>query len=298
MKTLLTGSFGYFGIYVYDYLVSKEIDVLTVGRRDKNDIRCDLSTDIPKINTNNIDTVIHAAGKAHMIPKTPVEKQAFFDVNLKGTQNLLTALTNLPQLPKYFVFISSVAVYGIETGTNITEESPLLAKDSYGLSKIQSEQLVMNWCKNKNVTCTILRLPLLVGNNPPGNLGNMVKGIKKGYYFNIGGGKARKSMVLSKDVAQFVPIIATIGGIYNLTDGEHPSFERLSNCLAKKNVANLPLKVAHVIGLIGDIVGNISPINSLKIKKLTSDLIFDDSRARKIGWNPKTVLEYLKDNQL
>jgi hypothetical protein len=41
-----------------------------------------------------------------------------------------------------------------------------------------------------------LVLPLLVGENPRGNLGVMMRAIDKGYYFNIGGGKARKSMVL------------------------------------------------------------------------------------------------------
>lgn len=46
--------------------------------------------------------------------------------------------------------------------------------------------------KQHNVVCTILRLPLLVGTNPPGNLGAMIKGIARGYYFNIGGGKSKK----------------------------------------------------------------------------------------------------------
>jgi hypothetical protein len=37
-----------------------------------------------------------------------------------------------------------------------------------------------------------------------------------------------------------------------------------------------------------------APINSLKFKKITSDLTFDDKRAREVGWNPQSVLEYLK----
>lgn len=202
------------------------------------------------------------------------------------------------KIPKQFVFISSVSVYGLEYGINIDEYSLLNAKDPYGLSKIQAEQMVLDWCQNNKVVCTILRLPLLVGINPPGNLGAMLNAIKKGYYFNVGGGKAKKSMVLAEDVARFIPFIAPIGGIYNLTDGEHPTFSSLSKAIAKNPPPNLPLILAKIVGTIGDLLGSKAPLNSIKIKKITSDLTFDDSKARKKGWNPHSVVEYLKHHDL
>ena len=55
------------------------------------------------------DVVFHAAGKAHSIPKTEAEKQAFFDVNLQGTKNLYAALEKAG-IPTAFIFVSSVAV--------------------------------------------------------------------------------------------------------------------------------------------------------------------------------------------
>jgi hypothetical protein len=143
-----------------------------------------------------------------------------------------------------------------------------------------------------------LRLPLLVGKNPPGNLGTMIKAIKKGYYFNIGGGNSKKSMVLAEDVARFIPVIAPVGGTYNLTDGEHPSFSALSFAIANKKIINLPLFVVKIIGYLGDVIGAKAPINSTKVKKMTSDLTFDDSKAREMGWKPQPVLEYLKNNEL
>ena len=42
-------------------------------------------------------------------------------------------------VPKKFVFVSSVSVYGLDAGANINEEYPLLAKDAYGKSKIEAE---------------------------------------------------------------------------------------------------------------------------------------------------------------
>jgi nucleoside-diphosphate-sugar epimerase len=154
----------------------------------------------------------------------------------------------------------------------------------------------MKWCKQQNVVCTILRLPLLVGENPPGNLGAMIKAIDKGYYFNIGCGKARKSMVLAQDVAIFIPIVAPIGGTYNLTDGCHPDFNELSMAISKrknrKAPVNIPLFIARLMGFVGDLLGNKTPINSAKLKKITSDLTFDDTKAREMGWKSQEVLEW------
>lgn len=295
-KILLTGASGFLGKAISRHLVLQQAQLLTIGRQSSNHIVCDLSAEIPIINANSIDVVIHAAGKAHVVPKTIAQHQAFFEVNLKGTQNLLTALAQLPQLPKSFVFISSVAVYGKETGTNIAENTPLLAKDSYGLSKIQAEEFVATWCAKNNVICIILRLPLLAGSKPLGNLDAMIKGIQKGYYFNIAGGNAKKSMLLATDVAKVITKVSAIGGIYNLTDGYHPSFNELSNSIAqqldKPTPLNMPLWLTQLIAKFGDVLGKNAPINSAKLKKITSDLTFDDSKARNaFGWQPTPVLK-------
>jgi nucleoside-diphosphate-sugar epimerase len=292
MNILITGTTGFLGKQLGNQLSSNTIFKLN---RNIGDYHCDLSNVTP-IFQNSFDFVIHNAGKAHSVPKTNEEKEDFFKVNVNGTKNLLKGLE--ASIPKQFVFISSVSVYGLDQGEFINENNNLLAKDPYGVSKIQAEKLVQEWCKQHNVVCTILRLPLVVGANPPGNLGAMLKAIKKGIYFNIGGGKARKSMVLGEDVARFIPIIAPVGGIYNLSDGMHPSFADLSYVIAKKKMNNLPLIIVKIMGYIGDILGQKAPINSLKIKKITSDLTFDDSKSRKLGWNPQSVLEYLKNNDL
>lgn len=292
MNILLTGSSGFFGNIIVQKFNDQFLQTLN---RNLGDYQCDLSISSPEFNVD-FDLVIHNAGKAHSVPKSEAEINSFFKVNVEGTKNLLKSLEI--KAPKQFVFISSVAVYGKEIGLNIKEATSLNAIDPYGLSKIQAEKLVDEWCKQHNVICTILRLPLLVGQNPPGNLGSMVKAIKKGYYFNIGGGKAKKSMVLVEDVARFIPVIAPIGGIYNLTDGVNPTFKEMSTAIAKKKMFNLPLRLAQIFGLAGNLLGDKSPINSLKIKKITSDLTFDDSKARKTGWNPHSVLEFLKHNDL
>jgi nucleoside-diphosphate-sugar epimerase len=286
---LLTGASGFLGKTIKEIL--KDYNIITCGRSNA-EVVVDLTNTVPVLPPCNV--VIHAAGKAHSVPKTKKEAASFFDVNLNGTANLLKGLKN-STLPTSFVFISSVSVYGLETGELIKENASLLAKDPYGKSKIQAEKLVQNWCEKNQIVCTILRLPLVAGTTPPGNLKAMIQGIKKRYYFNIGGGIARKSMVLAEDVAKIIPVAANIGGVYNLTDGCHPNFSELSQVIAKQlgksPPLNIPLWIAKLLAKAGDLIGTQAPINSDKLKKLTSDLTFDDSKAQKLlGWKPTHVL--------
>jgi nucleoside-diphosphate-sugar epimerase len=296
-NTLLTGANGFLGRYIYREL-SKSGNVDTLSRSGAT-WNVDLAT--TKIAFDkHYDLIVHSAGKAHSLPRTNAEKQSFYDVNVKGTACLLDSLESLSKKPAAFVFISSVAVYGLETGVNVSESHSLKAIDPYGRSKIQAEELVNSWCKKNNVKCSILRLPLIAGENPPGNLGAMIRGIKKGYYFNIGGGVARKSIVLAEDVADIILQVAEIGGTYNLTDGYHPNFKELSTTILKQLnrkgfILNMPLIIGQILGKLGDRLGDSAPVNSLKIKKITSDLTFDDLKARRIlGWRPKNVLDGLR----
>jgi nucleoside-diphosphate-sugar epimerase len=297
MNILLTGSNGFFGKIILSHLSNS--NVLWGLSRIGSDYNCYLEKQVPKFNLQ-FDLVIHAAGKAHSFSNKRKDSNDFYLVNVVGTQNLLEGLGK-SGIPKYFVFISSVSVYGKDFGSGIDEDAPLLAMDPYGLSKIQAEKVILDWCKKHNVIYTILRLPLLVGQNPPGNLGAMINGIQKGYYFNIAGGNAKKSMVLAEDVAKSILKVAEIGGIFNLTDGYHPSFLELSNHisyqLSKGKPVNLPLWFVNMIAKLGDLLGNNSPINSNKLKKIISNLTFDDSRAREVfGWNPTPVLKGFKFN--
>lgn len=293
MNILLTGASGFLGKYIFKQLCERG-NVHTLSRCVHATINVDLTTEQPEL--LNYDLVVHCAGKAHSVPKTEGQNRAFFEVNFNGTTNLLKGLEATPKLPKSFVFISTVAVYGCDTGLMINEDSALNAQDPYGKSKIEAEKLVEEWCAKHQVICSILRLPLLAGTNPPGNLGAMINGLRKGYYFNIAGGKAKKSMVMADDVAKIIPIAAQVGGIYNLTDGIHPSFRELSivisQQLGKNNPISIPFVMARLMAKIGDLLGNRSPINSNKLAKITHDLTFDDSKARKmLSWNPKPVLE-------
>ncbi|WP_296704958.1 NAD(P)-dependent oxidoreductase [Algoriphagus sp.] len=287
MIILLTGASGFLGHEIFDTLKS-EHEVITLGRSDSNNIKSDLSHEIP--NLPKSDIIIHAAGKAHTIPKTPEEEKDFFQVNEEGTKNLLKGVK---ELPKLFVLISTVAVYGVEQGENISESYALKGVTPYALSKIKAEKVVQEWGENMGVNVLIFRLPLIAGPNPPGNLGAMIKAINGGYYFRLGNGLVRKSMVLGRDIAKVIPGLLGKSGIYNLTDGIHPSLKELDQYLASlksKKVKNLPIRPLEIAAKIGDLVP-MFPLNSYRVNKLKYSLTFSDEKARKeLNWNPSPVI--------
>ena len=292
-KLLFTGASGFLGQNVRPILTDN-YEITTIGLTEEDTYTVNMAQEIPTL-TEPYDVVLHAAGKAHVIPRTEVEKKAFYDVNLQGTKNLCKALEK-SGTPQAFIFISTVAVYGCEFGSNITEEHPLNGDTPYALSKIQAEEFLTEWCNKHKVTLSIIRPSLIAGPNPPGNLGAMIKGIKTGRYLSIGGGKARKSVLMVEDIAHLVPILVEKGGIYNVCDDEQPSFRQLETVictqLGKKLPISIPFWVAKCMAIVGDCLGKKAPINSLKLKKITESLTFSNEKAkRELGWKPTPVLE-------
>lgn len=292
-KLLFTGGTGYLGRNVMP-LLRERYEVTTCGITPDDMIYANLAKDVPELD-QRYDIVLHAAGEAHKVPKTPAEEQLFYDINYQGSINLCNALEKVGA-PRAMVFISTVAVYGCEFGELITEDHPLDGVIPYAKSKIMAEQYLNNWCTEHGVILTVLRPSLLVGKNPPGNLGSMVKGIRKGMYMNIAGGKAVKSVLMVEDIARLLQLAVDKGGIYNVCDTRQPSFGQLSASVAKqlgkRKPLNIPYWMAWCMAKVGDMLGDKAPINTYKLEKMTKSLTFSNEKARReLGWEPLDVLD-------
>ena len=295
-KILFTGGTGFLGKNAMPVL-KERYEVTTCGITKNDMIKANFVTDVPEL-PEKYDIVLHACGKAHVVPKTEAEKKAFFDVNYTGTKHLCEALEKVG-VPKAIVFISTVAVYGCEYGDLITEEHPLEGKTPYAKSKIMAEEYLTEWCKKNNVVLGILRPSLLAGRDAPGNLGAMVNGVRRGFYMNIAGGKVIKSILMAEDIARILPSLVEKGGTYNVCDTRQPSFGELSVSVAKQlgkgKPMNIPYWVAWCMAKVGDLLGSKAPINSYKLEKMTKSLTFSNEKARKeLEWEPLDVLDNYK----
>ena len=296
-KLLFTGASGFLGYNILPILHKDYEIVHTMGLGQEDDIKINLAKEVPPINTH-YDIVLHACGKAHVVPRTPEEEKAFYDVNYEGTRNLCAALENVG-VPKALVFISTVAVYGCESGELISEDHPLNGETPYAKSKIMAEDFLTTWCKEHGVVLGILRPSLLAGKNAPGNLGAMVNGIRKGFYLNIAGGKVCKSVLMAEDIARLIPLLIEKGGVYNVCDTNQPTFGEISYSVAKqlgkRKPVSIPYWMAWCMAKVGDLLGSKAPINSYKLSKMTESLTFSNEKARReLGWEPLDVLENYK----
>lgn len=293
MKLLFTGASGFLGNSIRVFL--KDVyEVATSGLSQQDDYTINLAAQVPNLH-ERYDVVLHAAGKAHSVPKTEAERQMFFDVNLQGTKNLCAALEKVG-IPRAFIFISTVAVYGCDYGENITEEHPLNGNTPYAMSKRLAEEYLQKWCYDHNVILGIIRPSLIAGPNPPGNLGAMINGIRNGRYLSIAGSQARKSVLMVHDIAKLIPLLVEKGGVYNVCDSYQPTFRELEavicNQLDKPLPLSIPYWIAKCLALVGDCLGKKAPINSLKLKKITRSLTFSNEKAiRELEWKPTNVLE-------
>lgn len=282
MNILLTGQSGFLGSYIRGMLLDNAHRVLGLSRGGDSEIRCDLATEVPDLKAyKSLDMVFHAAGWAHRVPKTEADKQLFFKVNVGGTQRLLEGLAIAGKIPKYFVFISTVAVYGDPFDMNIAvppypsrEEAENLNLTPYAWSKWEAEQLVKEWCIKYGCECHIWRLPLIVGENAPGNLGAMEKAIRKGYYFRIGNSYKRMRYYVNLNELG-IRVLQILGGNYfnsdtlNVISGmkSYGDFEDEIASKYGKKVRTIPLWIVRVAAKIGDFIPGF-PLDSYRLNKI------------------------------
>lgn len=287
---MFTGASGFLGRNTIP-LLRQRYHITTLGRTPGNDIAVDLSKQEPEP-PHRFDLVMHAAGKAHDIPYTPRQASQFYEVNVQGTINLCRALERVGA-PRAMVYISSVAVYGGDSGENITEDAPLAGTIPYAKSKIEAERFLLGWCQEHGVA--FLRPALIVGSNPRGNLRAMIRGIQSGRYVNIAGGHARKSALMAEDIATLFPLVVDHPGIYNICDDTYPSFADLGAKIARElhrpAPRSIPYWLARCIALAGDHLGSKAPLNSRKLRTMTRTLTFSNTHARTtLHWTPTPVL--------
>lgn len=286
-KCLVTGGSGFLGSEIVSALLKNDFEVKSIGRSSVNTMQLDLSLEVPSLQSS-FDLIVHCAGLAHYYPKSAADDLKFHSGHVTIAKNLIASLGSAK--PKHFVFISSVAVYGLDEGELISEQHSPRPTTPYGRSKLEAEKILLDWGLQNQVPVTVLRLPLVVGERAPGNLGRMVHAIRKGFYFGVRGCNPKKSVVLASDVATFLGTSNALKhGVFNLTDGHHPSLREIESCIVKRFHSRtspplMPFFALKFIGFIGDFLPFI-PVNSVKVRKLTTSLTFSDEAARReIGW--------------
>lgn len=202
-------------------------------------------------------------------------------------------------LPGVMIYISSVAVYGLRTGVNIDESTPVAPDSSYGRAKLAAEKFLERWCDDNDVVLYILRPAMVVGTGMGGTLRRLVNRIYRCTYRHVDGNDARVSVVHASTLAGIAATVMSLpgGGIYNVTDGADPTRHDLAEALAwrldHKRIYTVSLSKARVLARVGDYLP-VTMFTTASLGQELSTLTFDGRAILELtGMEPQPVTDYL-----
>jgi UDP-glucose 4-epimerase len=164
MKILVTGSAGHLGEALMRTLRARKIDAvgLDVLPSEFTDITGSI-VDRATVDAGmrGVTAVLHAATlhKPHVASHS---RQAFVDVNVTGTLNLLEAA--VAEKVRCFIYTSTTSSFGDALtppagapAAWITEDVAPIPKNIYGVTKIAAEDLCRLFHRNQRLPCLVLR---------------------------------------------------------------------------------------------------------------------------------------------
>lgn len=137
MRVLVTGLDGFTGRYVEQELLAHghEVHGLASDLLNANDLAAEVEATQP-------EAVIHLAAIAFV---GHGDSNAFYQVNLIGTRNLLAAISlHVPDV-KSILIASSANVYGNTKAGVLSEETQLMPANDYAVSKLAMEYMTKLW---------------------------------------------------------------------------------------------------------------------------------------------------------
>lgn len=144
-KALITGIKGFTGHYMAAELSAAGYDVYGFGSTNDHNSEKYFQVDLTDshqvkdaINTICPDVVVHLAAIAFVGHRNP---NAFYDVNLSGTRNLLLALAESRHKPESVLIASSANVYGNVTPGQLNESCAANPVNDYAVSKLAMEYM-------------------------------------------------------------------------------------------------------------------------------------------------------------
>jgi dTDP-glucose 4,6-dehydratase len=228
--------------------------------------------------------VFHLAAEPY-IPHSYDNPEKFFDVNVKGTMNVLTACKTLDV--KRIVHFSSSEVYGTAQYIPMDEKHPTLPLSTYAVSKLAADRLCFVFHHEHGIPVIILRPFNTYGprETQPYVIPEIISQLARGKVVKLGNIKARRDFTYVEDVAR---------GAVDLMESDIPDGEVVNLGSSKA------YSVEELAHLVGELMGHDKveiEIESTRLRRLDVNLLQCDYRKAKkyIDWEPKVdIREGLK----
>jgi len=232
------------------------------------------------IKEQKIKYVFHLAAEPY-IPRCYDNPEKFFDVNVKGTMNVLMACKTLGV--ERIIHFSSSEVYGTAQYTPMDEKHPTLPLSTYAVSKLAADRLCFVFNREHGIPVIILRPFNCYGprETQPYVIPEIISQLARTNVIKLGNTKAKRDFTYVEDTAKGAIAIMKSGilngEVVNLGSNKTYSIEELAHLAGKlMRYDNIEIK-----------------IESSRLRPLDVDLLqCDYSKAYEYsGWKPIVDIE-------
>lgn len=306
MHVLVTGSTGFLGKSVVNYLKNNNCTVRALGRSTEllNQLNADERVVCDLVKDQNVsafvdgcDAIVHCAALS-----APWGKALdFIDINLNATQKLAHAALN--KKIKRFVYISSPSVYiGMEKKTDIKESDPLPKKfiNHYARTKHLAEKTLETYHAH-GLQTIIIRPQALFGPYDTVLMPRFLKANQKIGVPLIHGGNHKIDLTFVDNVSHAIYLAlqanhSAIGKTFNITNDEPVIFKDFIECFFKKlniepKFKKIPFRLANFLSSTLEITHKLFHLRQEPVLTCYAVKVLSESRVLNID-NAKNFLGY------
>lgn len=239
---------------------------------------------------SEVDAVVHAAARTHVLNDSPDNAALYEQVNTRGTRLLAEAASRAGV--RRFIFLSSIKVNGEESARAYRADDAPAPQDPYGRSKLLGEQALLEVAAGSPMQGVVVRPPLVYGPAVKANFLRLMRWVNSGWPLPLGYIHNRRSLVSVWNLCDFLLCVLNHPGaaqrVWLVSDGEDLSTSDLIRRLAVAlgRPARLlpvpPLLLRAAAGALG---------RRPEIERLCGSLYLDISPAqRDLSWSAPLAL--------
>ena len=253
-RILITGENSYIGTALEKWLLNDKTEYLI----DKISLR---GKEWKTITFSIYDVVVHTVGIVH-IKESNKNKNLYYSINRDLAYE--TAKKAKSEGVKQFIYLSSMSVYGIETG-EINKNTSLKPNNNYGRSKLEGESLI-NKLNDSCFKVTIIRPPMVYGRNCTGNYAKLSRFARLIPVFPEV--KNKRSMIYIDNLSEFIKLLIDehLSGVFFPQNKEYVNTSRMVELIARSN--NKSIKLSKFLSFF------LRLLNSKLVNKIFGNLIY------------------------
>lgn len=233
------------------------------------------------------------------------DRAAMYEVNVTGFKALLDAADR--EHLKRFVYVSSMAVLGMDPQIDLDESAPYIATgDNYNYTKIEAEKLALAYAK-EGYPIAVVRPPYIYGPRDRQFFPRVTRALREGIFKYVGDPETPFSLVYAENLAEGMMLAAdnpaAIGEIFMITDGEPISRRALIETIAdglgyEKPTKRVPAGLAKALCPVFEFFGKLRKktplLNKFRLKFMATPLTFRIDKAKDVlGYDPVPTREGL-----